>query len=119
MSLYGILNIGGSALAVQQAALQVTGNNLANAADPNYAEETVEESPGIDVPGGPNGQLLGSGVSIDAIQRQVNVALQDRVNGATSDQASANALQNWAGQIQSTFNALSGTASLSSQISTF
>jgi flagellar hook-associated protein 1 len=119
MSLYGILNIGGSALAVQQAALQVTGNNLANAADPNYAEETVDESPGIDVPGGPNGQLLGSGVSIDAIQRQVNLALQDRVNGATSDQASANALQNWAGQIQSTFNALSGTASLSSQISTF
>ena len=119
MSLFGILNIGSSALAVQQAALQVTGNNLANAADPNYAEETVEESPGIDAPSGPNGQLLGSGVSIDTIQRQVDLALQERLNGATSDSSSASTLQSWAGQIQSTFNALSGTADIGTQINTF
>jgi flagellar hook-associated protein FlgK len=36
MSLIGVLNIAASALQAQQAALQVTSNNLANAADPNY-----------------------------------------------------------------------------------
>ena len=49
MSLMGILNIGGSALQAQQAALQVTSNNLANAADPNYAEETAEYEPSGEV----------------------------------------------------------------------
>src|ERR1700722_8509154 len=117
MSLYGILNIGGSALAAQQAALQVTGNNLANAADPNYDVEVVNESPSPDVPGAGN-QLLGSGVSIDSIQRQVDTALNSRLNSATSDQSAATTLQNWSGQVQSVFNSLSGNA-LSDNLNTF
>ena len=41
MSLFGALNIGRSALATQQAALQVTGNNIANAGDPNLLPTAV------------------------------------------------------------------------------
>ena len=36
MSLSGALNIGKSALAVQQAAIQVTGNNIANAGNADF-----------------------------------------------------------------------------------
>ena len=66
MSLLGILNLSGSALAAQQAALQVTGNNLANAANPNYTRETTNFVPAGDVMS-PAGILVGSGVSIASI----------------------------------------------------
>jgi flagellar hook-associated protein 1 FlgK len=117
MSLYGILNIGGSALQAQQAALQVTGNNLANAANPNYDVEVVNETASPDVESS-SGQLLGSGVSIESVQRQVNLALNNQLNGATSDQAAATTLQNWAGQVQAGFNALS-SGSISDQLNNF
>ena len=37
MSLIGALNAGQSGLAVSQAAIQVTGNNISNAGDADYA----------------------------------------------------------------------------------
>lgn len=105
MSLYGILNIGGSALAAQTAALQVTGNNLANSANPNYTREVAEFTPGIDVPTASG--LLGTGVEVSSIQRQVDTSLQQRLLGANSDNSSATSYQTLAGQVQSVFNALS------------
>ncbi|MGA2229769.1 MAG: flagellar hook-associated protein FlgK [Tepidisphaeraceae bacterium] len=117
MSLMGVLNIGGSALQAQQAALQVTSNNLANAADPNYTEETAEYEPGGDVSTG-SGLLVGSGVNIVAVQRQVDQALNERLRSSNSDESSATTLQNWSGQVQSVFNALSGNG-LSDQLNTF
>jgi flagellar hook-associated protein 1 FlgK len=116
MSLLGVLNVGGSALAAQQAALQVTGNNLANAADPNYSREVANLSPNGDVQTA--GGLLGSGVSVESVSRQVDLALQERIRSAYSDQYSSTTLQNWSGQVQSVFNALSGNG-LSDQLNTF
>ena len=40
MSLSGTLNIGRTGLAVQQAAIQVTGNNIANAGNADYSRQT-------------------------------------------------------------------------------
>ena len=117
MSLFGILNIGSSALAAQQAALAVTGNNLSNAADPNYTREVAVSSPGADS-NGTGGLLVGSGVNITSIQRQVDQALNERIRSSNSDQSSANTQQTWAGQVQSVFNALSGNG-LSDQLNTF
>jgi flagellar hook-associated protein 1 FlgK len=117
MSLYGVLNIGVSALQAQQAALQVTGNNLANAADPNYTREVANLSPNVDSPS-PSGLLVGGGVSVTSIQRQVDLALNQRLTSAGSDQSAATTLQNWSGQVQSVFNALSGNG-ISDQLNTF
>src|SRR2546423_4321082 len=92
MSLSGALNIGRSALATQQAALQVTGNNIANAGDPNYTRETAVLVPG------PNQQLspgifLGSGINLTGVQRQIDESLEARVRSANSDSQSASTIQ--------------------------
>ncbi len=42
MSLISALNIGSSALAVSQAQIQTTGNNIANAGNADYVRETAQ-----------------------------------------------------------------------------
>ena len=117
MSLISALNIGGSALAAQQAALQVTGNNIANAGDPNYTRETATLTPSEDQEIQP-GIFEGTGVDLTAISRQIDEALQSRLQSSQSDSQAASTTASWLGQIQSTFNALSGQ-DLSAQMTTF
>lgn len=117
MSLIGALNTGKTALAVQQAAIQVTGNNIANAGNANYSRETVTTTQSLDVSLQP-GVSVGTGVDLTGISRQVDQALNSRLQSATSDSSAATTTQNWLGQVQSVFNALSGS-DLSSQLSKF
>jgi flagellar hook-associated protein 1 FlgK len=107
MSLFGTLNIGQNALATQQLALQVTGNNISNAGDPNYSDESVIQAPGPDQQIQP-GIAVGTGVDLVSIQRQVDETLNARLNSSVSDQQGASTLANWAGQVQSAFNELNG-----------
>ena len=117
MSLSGALNIGSSALTTSQAALQVTGNNIANVGNPNYSREVSghlrharqEISSGV---------YIGSGVDLSAIERQVDESLNTRLNSAMSDNAAATTTQNWSSQVETVFNAL-GSQSLDTQLSTF
>src|SRR5690242_10223909 len=99
MSLIGALNIGKSALAVSQAAIQVTGNNISNAGNADYTRQTVALSPGRDQELRP-GVFIGTGVNLDAIQRQIDEALQGRLRGSTSDSESADTVQQWLGRIE-------------------
>ncbi|HET6249576.1 MAG TPA: flagellar hook-associated protein FlgK [Tepidisphaeraceae bacterium] len=117
MSLFGALNIGSSALAAQQAALSVTGNNIANAGNANYTRETATLTPGSDQQVQP-GIFLGSGVDLTAVQRQVDESLNARLRGSNSDAQGATTNQNWLSQVESSFNAL-GTNNISTQMSTF
>lgn len=117
MSLVNSLNIGRNALAVQQAAIQVTTNNIANAGNPDYTRQTASMSPGNDQQIGP-GLFLGSGVNLTSVNRQIDNALLARLRGATSDEAGANAGQAWLSRVESVFNAL-GTNGLSTQTSKF
>jgi len=117
MSLISALNIGGSALAASQLQLQTTGNNIANASNPNYTRETTNLSARPDQQIEP-GVYVGTGVDVSSIQRQVDTALTGRVNSAISDNQAATTTAQWLGQVQSAFNALSGN-DLSSQLSTF
>jgi flagellar hook-associated protein 1 len=105
MSLLGALSIGGSSLAAQQAGLQVTGNNIANAGTEGYTRETVRLTPGGPQATG-NGQFLGTGVTVDTIQRQANEAVNEGLRNATSDQTGAQTLDSLLGQIEDTFGAL-------------
>src|SRR5260221_6585041 len=104
MSLFSALNIGRSALATQQAALQVTGNNIANAGDPNYTRETAQLTPGPDQQMAP-GIFIGSGINLTAVQRQIDESLESRVRGANSDNQAASTSQNWLSQVEASFNA--------------
>jgi flagellar hook-associated protein 1 FlgK len=117
MSLIGALNIGSSALAVQQAALQTTGNNIANASDPNYTRQVTNISPSPDQQIRP-GLFVGTGVTLDSVQRQIDDALEGRLRGSTSDAEGADTTQQWLGRIESVFNEL-GDDDLSTRMSTF
>src|ERR1700722_327907 len=117
MSLIGALNVGSSALAVAQAAIQTTGNNIANAGNANYARETTTITPSgsSEIQ---QGVFVGNGVEINDVQRQVDDALNQRLRNSQSDYNSSSTQQNWLGQIQSSFNALSGN-DFSSSLGTF
>ncbi|NLF29983.1 MAG: flagellar hook-associated protein FlgK [Planctomycetes bacterium] len=83
MGLLDALNIGGSALLTHQAAIQITGNNVANAATPGYARQQAVLSPyGTSDFGG--GLTAGGGVRLQDVRRLVDNALQQRLNDASS-----------------------------------
>jgi len=83
MGLLDALQIGSSALLTHQAALQITGNNIANSATPGYSrQEPVLNPTGVSNLG--NGQQTGAGVQIDYVRRIVDDALQERLNDASS-----------------------------------
>src|SRR6266576_2775042 len=117
MSLIGTLNLAGSALAVQQAALQVTGNNIANAGNADYTRQVATLSPSLDQKLQP-GMFIGTGVDLTGIKRQIDEALNARLRSSVSDNQSADTTQQWLGRVESVFNELSDQ-DLSTQLSTF
>jgi flagellar hook-associated protein 1 FlgK len=117
MSLLGALNTGASGLAVSQAAIQVTGNNISNAGNADYARETVQTSPSPDQQLQP-GIFVGNGVDLTSIQRQIDDALMSRLRGSVSDSQAASTTQQWLKQVQSVFDAL-GTDDLQTSMNSF
>jgi len=117
MSLSSALNIGSTALAVNQAAIQTTGNNIANVGNADYTRQTVSLTSAEDTKIGP-GQFVGNGVLLTGIARQIDEALQGRLRSASSDSESSSTQQDWLSRVQSTFNELSDS-DLSTKLSTF
>src|SRR2546428_8773929 len=117
MSLVSALNIGKSALAVHQAAIQVTSNNVANAANTDYTRQTAHIVPGSDQLYKP-GVFLGSGLNLQAVQRQIDDSLQARIRSSVSDSESATSRQQWLSRVETIFHEL-GDDDLSSQLSAF
>src|SRR5688500_13293146 len=103
MSLGATLNIGQRALAVQQSAIQVTGNNIANAGNADYTRQTAQITPTKDKQFGP-GSFIGTGVDLSGISRQIDEALTGRLRGAIADDAAATAAQQWLSRMESVFN---------------
>jgi flagellar hook-associated protein 1 FlgK len=117
MSLVGALNIGKTALAAHQTALQVTSNNIANAGNPDYTRQVARLVPGRDIPGAA-GVLLGTGVYVDSITRQIDQALEQRIRNSLSDQQAATVRQEVLSRIESVLNGL-GDNDLSAQLTAF
>jgi len=85
MSLNGALQVGRSALAASQTAMQVAGNNMANAATEGFHRRSVHLSPiRGDIVG--QNQYVGRGVQLLAIRREVDTALQSRYRDAMSEE---------------------------------
>ena len=116
-SLNSALSISANALGVQQLALQTTANNVANAANPDYAREVVDTTPGVDTEVQP-GIYVGTGIDLTGVQREVDDSLNDRLRAATSDASGAATTSQWVGQVQTAVGALTGN-DLSTALSTF
>lgn len=104
MGLTSSLSIGRSALNAYQAALNVVGQNVANAGTPGYTRASARLA-AIPGPGLTSGQL-GAGVRIDAVRRHVSESLNGRLRLAGSDQQSATAQRTSFSRIESIYDPL-------------
>ena len=117
MSLNSALVIGRSGLLANQAAIEVTGHNLANIATRGYSRQSIELAPvrGQEIE---PGIIIGRGVKIQEIRRHTNEALEARLRDAISNEAFSLAQQELLGQIEALHNELTDT-DLSSQLAEF
>ena len=94
-----LLSTSVSGLLAFQQALDVTSNNIANAATPGYSVERANLSEG---PGQSTGiGFVGSGVDVQSITRNYNEYLAQQVRNSQASYSSSNALASQAGQVDS------------------
>ncbi len=116
MSLTSSLQIGRSGLSVSQLAIQTAGNNIANAATPGYSRQVVSLIPSSDQNVG--SFFIGRGVQIGSIRRQVDTALQSRLQSSISQQSLAQSDLKLLSTVEATLNELSDNDT-GSQLSAF
>ncbi|RMH23649.1 MAG: flagellar hook-associated protein FlgK [Planctomycetota bacterium] len=105
MSLTASFQIGRSALTASQLAIQVSGDNLANAATPGFTRR-VANLTAIQGAGGTLGVGAGRGVNLVNVARRVDEALLARLRASTSDQAAAQTASDLFAQVESITNDL-------------
>jgi flagellar hook-associated protein 1 FlgK len=93
LSLFGVLNMGGQSLSVQQEATAIAGQNLANVNNPAYADEQLEvqEATPLDTPVGEEGTGVDA-VSITSMRDALldaQIAAEGSVTGSLTAQQSA------------------------------
>jgi len=103
----------GTALDVFTAGIQVSGNNVANANDPNYIRENLQLDPSFPVQQG--SLIIGSGVTATGVRQQVDQFLQQRIYAASGDASGANATNSLYQQLETSLQTLS-SADLSTQL---
>jgi flagellar hook-associated protein 1 FlgK len=116
MSLLGAIRLASNTLRADQIALQVVGQNLANANTPGYIREETILSPAPTQRMG--NLLLGMGVQVDAVVQKVDKFLEERLRGAVSDQASAEAQESTYQQLEQLIGGLNDN-NISAAMTTF
>lgn len=112
----GTFQIGRSALASYQAAIAITGQNIANAANSDYARQTGRLTAQL---GGPIfGVSPGGGVSLSQLNRHVDEALQGRLRDAIGTRDGSRVLYLSLSQTESMYNELTDS-DVSSELSEF
>lgn len=105
MSLTDAIHIGGSGLTASQLGIQVAGNNISNASTAGYSRQVASFTP---VAGQRFGNVtLGRGVQVGAVRRQIDEALQSRLNNSVSDESAANQRSQIFSSIESALGELS------------
>ena len=110
----GGFQIGRSALLTSQRAMQVTGQNLANAATIGYRRRTVE----LTSLGARNGAFSGQGVGISSVRRELDPALAALLRGALSMEVSNGTEYAYLSQVEALQDAL-GDNNLSTELTAF
>jgi flagellar hook-associated protein 1 FlgK len=82
IGLFGTLGMAARSLQTQQAGIQVTGHNLANVNNPNYARQRLDIDATLPVPSAIG--LLGTGAQAVAIQQIRNLLVDQRIQGEKS-----------------------------------
>ena len=86
MSLFGTIQLARNTLRADQIAIQVVGQNIANANTPGYIREQVLLATGPTQRLG--GLLLGTGVQVEAVVQKIDRFLEERLRASVSDRAS-------------------------------
>ncbi|MEO1236300.1 MAG: flagellar hook-associated protein FlgK, partial [Planctomycetota bacterium] len=107
MSINGALQIGRTGLLASQAALETTGNNLANQATPGYKRQRVELSAIGDRRISAD-NFVGQGVQIESITREVSEAIESRLRSSIADEAGAAATADQLSRLEAVQNELTG-----------
>ncbi|MFQ5806197.1 MAG: flagellar hook-associated protein FlgK, partial [Phycisphaerae bacterium] len=117
MSLGGAFQIGRSALAAYQAALSITGQNIANLGNPNYARQSGRLAT---LHGGPIYGYVrpGAGVQLDRLTRHVDEALEARLRNSLGSRAGAEVIYGALSQTETLYNELTDE-DISTQLSEF
>lgn len=118
MSILGAsFQIGRSALATYQSALAVTGQNIANVGNPDYARQSGRLAT---LDGGltPSGHQVGAGVRMTGLVRNFDAAVENRLRVALGARSGAETSQQAWLQTESLYNELTD-ADLSTQLNNF
>lgn len=116
MSLFSSVRMAANTLQADQIALQVIAQNIANANTPGYVREEVVLTPAPSFRYG--GLLLGLGVQVEAVIQKIDHFLEERLRGAVSDKASAEAQEETYLELEQLLGELSDT-DLSSRLDAF
>lgn len=115
--LFSTFNIGSLGITAQQAALDVTSHNIANANTDGYTRQRVDMESLSDNNVGVN-KPAGMGVNVEDIIRIKDEFLDYQVRNQTSAQGTSSSIDKYLGELQNIMNEPSDTA-ISSMISTF
>jgi flagellar hook-associated protein 1 FlgK len=117
MSLSSSIQMASASLQANDIALQVVGQNIANANTAGYTREVVNFTAG---PSQTVGALvLGTGVQVLSITQQVSNFLEDQLRTANSNQSSADTLSSTYTQLESILGALNSGSNLSNAMNQF
>jgi len=116
MSLMGSIRMAGNTLRADQIAMQVVGQNIANANTPGYIREEVVLSPAPTQQLG--GLLLGMGVEVQAVVQKIDHFLENRLRGAVSDRVNKETQEDAFLQLEGLLNELTDT-DLSTSLTNF
>jgi flagellar hook-associated protein 1 FlgK len=111
--LSALFDISVSALQAFQTAISVTGNNIANANTPGYAEESVALA--AKAPQSNGGTPIGAGVDVASINRAVNQLSNNQLNSSQSTLGQLNSLQTYTNQIDNIIGTTAGGLTTSLQ----
>ncbi len=117
MSLFSSIQMAGGSLKANEIALQVVGQNIANANTPGYLRETANFVPG---PSQTSGALVqGTGVQVISITQQVDKFLEGRLRNANAEQASSDTLKKTYSELEAIVGGLDSTSNLSGAMNRF
>ena len=120
MSTFGGLSIAASGLSAARAALEVTGQNVANANTEGYTRQRVDQSPLAQTALATyfTQSSLGDGVNVTGVSRVNDAVVDARVNSTASSASYWNTTSTAVSSVETSLNEPT-TSGLASQMSTF
>jgi flagellar hook-associated protein 1 FlgK len=108
MHLFNSLHTASNALSASQLGIQVAGQNLNNAETPGYSRSVLQLSTDTSRQLG-NGTVVGTGVQVSGVVQVIDLYLEERLRGSTSDAMASATQQKYYTQLEHLLNATNDT----------